>query len=191
LPFLFVYLFYCYLFSVKQVFSDLDFLGWYTTGEAPTDKDLEVHKQFTLYNESSVFLKLNPGARHVGDLPITVYESVIDLVDGEATMLFVELPYTLATEEAERIGVDHVARMSSSDTGESSLGNTLLLFLCPVRPLGHHKMCKPKDSLFLRRRDSIGPAALGRYQAFSSRGTYRVIRCLTLPACVFCCLACP
>ena len=25
-------------------------------------------------------------------------------------MLFVKLPYTLATEEAERIGLDHVAR---------------------------------------------------------------------------------
>lgn len=36
-------------------------------------------------------------------------------------MLFVPLTYTLATEEAERIGVDHVARMSSTDSGESSL----------------------------------------------------------------------
>lgn len=36
-------------------------------------------------------------------------------------MLFVSLQYTLATEEAERIGVDHVARMSSNDAGESSL----------------------------------------------------------------------
>lgn len=36
-------------------------------------------------------------------------------------MLFVPLTYTLATEEAERIGVDHVARMSSTDAGESSL----------------------------------------------------------------------
>lgn len=51
-----------------------------------------------------------------------MFESVIDLVDGEATMLFVELSYTLATEEAERIGLDHVARMTSSETGESSLG---------------------------------------------------------------------
>jgi hypothetical protein len=25
-----------------------------------------------------------------------------------------------------------------------------LLFLCSVRPLGHHRMCKPKESLFLR-----------------------------------------
>ena len=55
-------------------------------------------------------------------LPVAVYESVIDLINGEATMLFIELQYTLATEEAERIGVDHVARMSTADTGESSNG---------------------------------------------------------------------
>ena len=52
-----------------------------------------------------------------------MYESVIDLVNGEATMLFVELSYTLATEEAERIGVDHVARMASGDSSESSQGS--------------------------------------------------------------------
>lgn len=37
-------------------------------------------------------------------------------------MLFVPLTYILATEEAERIGVDHVARMSSNEAGENSLG---------------------------------------------------------------------
>ncbi len=37
-------------------------------------------------------------------------------------MLFVELGYTLATEEAERIGVDHVARVSTADTTDSSTG---------------------------------------------------------------------
>jgi len=56
-----------------------------------------------------------------------MYESVIDLVVGQATMLFVELHYTLATEEAERIGVDHVARMSSNEAGESSLGEWVLV----------------------------------------------------------------
>ena len=40
----------------------------------------------------------------------------------QATVLFVDIPYTLATEEAERIGVDHVARMSTADTGDSSTG---------------------------------------------------------------------
>jgi hypothetical protein len=34
----------------------------------------------------------------------------IDALAGQARILFVKLPYTLATEEAERIGLDHVAR---------------------------------------------------------------------------------
>ncbi|KAG1678117.1 COP9 signalosome complex subunit 6 [Nymphon striatum] len=137
----------------KQVFSDLDFLGWYTTGGAPNQSDIKVHKQsipseedlmrspqssegrICAINESPLFLKMDPLQRNSDviiyviftviyaqfKLPLTLYESVIDLIDGEATMLFVELTYTLATEEAERIGVDHVARMSASDTGESSL----------------------------------------------------------------------
>lgn len=51
-----------------------------------------------------------------------MYESIIDIVNSETTMLFVQLPYVLATEEAERIGVDHVARMSAADNSETSLG---------------------------------------------------------------------
>lgn len=47
-------------------------------------------------------------------------------------MLFAELTYTLATEEAERIGVDHVARMTATGTGENSTGkrgwSNVLLF---------------------------------------------------------------
>lgn len=103
----------------KQVFSEMDFLGWYTTGDSPTEADIHVHKQICEINESPIMLKMNPLARNT-DLPVAVYESVIDLINGEATMLFIELQYTLATEEAERIGVDHVARMSTADTGESS-----------------------------------------------------------------------
>jgi len=55
-------------------------------------------------------------------LPVKLYESVIDVVHGEATMLFVNLIYTLATEEAERIGVDHVVRMSTHENGGKSAG---------------------------------------------------------------------
>ena len=75
-----------------------------------------------------------PGASST-DLPVSLYESVIDMVNlqvetkfeqynlsplynsrsnwiKQARMLFVKLPYTLATEEAERIGLDHVARFA-------------------------------------------------------------------------------
>jgi len=94
----------------KQVFSDMDFLGWYSTGDQPTPKDISVHRQITELNESPLFLQLSPGASTT-DLPVALFESVIDLMEGQARMLFVKLPYTLATEEAERIGLDHVARI--------------------------------------------------------------------------------
>ncbi|XP_037948549.1 COP9 signalosome complex subunit 6-like [Teleopsis dalmanni] len=105
----------------KKVFSDLDFIGWYTTGEAPTERDLKIQKQIANINECPIMLQLNPLSRSVEQLPLKLYETVIDLINGEATMLFVPLTYTLATEEAERIGVDHVARMSTNETGEKSV----------------------------------------------------------------------
>ena len=46
---------------------------------------------------------------------------------SKARVLFVDVPYTLATEEAERIGVDHVARMSSAGNSEISSGKISLL----------------------------------------------------------------
>lgn len=111
----------------KQVFSEMDFLGWYTTGGPPNMSDIKVHRQMCRINESPIFLKLNPLAGHTdvcippslkgNRLPVTLYES---LINGQSTVLFVPLEYTLATEEAERIGVDHVARVSTSDSGESS-----------------------------------------------------------------------
>jgi len=109
----------------KQVFSEMEFLGWYSTGDGPTESDIKIHKQFFSINESPVFFQLMPTAR-TSDLPISLYESVIDLVKGEATVLFVDIPYTLATEEAERIGVDHVARMATADTGDSSTAEHLV-----------------------------------------------------------------
>jgi COP9 signalosome complex subunit 6 len=105
----------------KQVFSDLDFLGWYTTGSGPTEKHIKVHRQICQINECPILLQLDPNSKKMDTLPISLFESVIDIVQGEATMLFVPITYTLATEEAERIGVDHVARMASSnDAGENS-----------------------------------------------------------------------
>uniref|UniRef100_A0A8C6KF97 COP9 signalosome complex subunit 6 n=1 Tax=Nothobranchius furzeri TaxID=105023 RepID=A0A8C6KF97_NOTFU len=103
----------------KQVFKEMEFLGWYTTGGPPDQSDIHIHKQVCEIIESPLFLKLNPMTKHT-DLPVSVYESVIDIISGEATMLFAELTYTLATEEAERIGVDHVARMTATGTGENS-----------------------------------------------------------------------
>jgi len=54
-----------------------------------------------------------------------MYESVIDVVNGEATLLFVQLEYTLVTEEAERIGLDHMARLSSTQSSAESTNSVV------------------------------------------------------------------
>lgn len=113
------------LFLDKQVFSDLDFLGWYTSAPQPTEKHIKIHRQICQINESPILLLMDTTNKPVEQLPIQLLESVIDIVAGEATMLFVPLTYTLATEEAERIGVDHVARHAmaqSNDAGGNSYG---------------------------------------------------------------------
>ena len=99
----------------KQVFADLDFLGWYTIGASPTERDITLHKQVCTINESPVLLKLEPFGKHT-DLPMSIYESVIDIIGSQVSMLFIELEYTLVTEEAERIGVDHIAKHTSNAT---------------------------------------------------------------------------
>jgi COP9 signalosome complex subunit 6 len=72
---------------------------------------------------------MDTGNKHIEQLPIQLFESVIDIVAGEATMLFVPLTYTLATEEAERIGVDHVARMAqSNESSANSYGNQIKIY---------------------------------------------------------------
>lgn len=43
-----------------------------------------------------------------------MFETIIDIVNGEPKMLFVDLNYTIKTEEAERIGLDHVAKLSAT-----------------------------------------------------------------------------
>jgi len=104
----------------KQVFSEMDFLGWYCTGERPGAPEILIHKQIIELNESPLFLQLSPGGGNCAELPVFLYESVIDMIEGQARILFVKLPYTLATEEAERIGLDHVARIISGNDNSSS-----------------------------------------------------------------------
>lgn len=57
------------MFPVKQVFSDMDFLGWYTTGDTPTEREIAVHRQICDINECPVMLMLNPAGRN-GDVSL-------------------------------------------------------------------------------------------------------------------------
>lgn len=103
----------------KQVFKDIDFQGWYSTGGDLSDLDVKVHCQICSIIENPIFLKLNPNSPP-GHQNISTFESVIDLDDGNAVTRLLPLNYTLTTEEAERIGIDHVARATNAESEDVS-----------------------------------------------------------------------
>ncbi|KAK4051319.1 hypothetical protein OIO90_004800, partial [Microbotryomycetes sp. JL221] len=129
----------------KQVFPAFDFLGWYTIGDEPSTQDIHLHKQASLtrspplslamiffkYNETPLFAQLsrnNNNTTHSStndnkDVPIILYESIIEIKDNQPQVVFVETSYQIETGEAERVAVDHVAKTSSTEsTGiESSM----------------------------------------------------------------------
>eukprot|EP00270_Netrium_digitus_P014105 TRINITY_DN4755_c0_g1_i2.p1 TRINITY_DN4755_c0_g1~~TRINITY_DN4755_c0_g1_i2.p1 ORF type:complete len:281 (+),score=21.97 TRINITY_DN4755_c0_g1_i2:177-1019(+) len=100
----------------KKVFPNYDILGWYSTGSDVEDSDMNIHKALMDINESPIYVVLNPlinPARK--DLPISIYESELHVIDGVPSLIFVKSNYTIETVEAERISVDHVAHIKPSD----------------------------------------------------------------------------
>jgi len=107
----------------KKVFTSYDFLGLYTTGEKASATDIEIHKQITELNESPLYLLLDPIACSRADrkeLPISIFESELHIVNEKPTLLFVKVPYKIETGEAERISVDHVAHITPSGVSSGS-----------------------------------------------------------------------
>eukprot|EP00026_Physarum_polycephalum_P011878 Phypoly_transcript_12126.p1 GENE.Phypoly_transcript_12126~~Phypoly_transcript_12126.p1 ORF type:complete len:283 (+),score=52.41 Phypoly_transcript_12126:62-910(+) len=116
----------------KKVFPTNDFLGWYSTSNGVAVSDLAIHKQFLEINESPIYLALDAAAafqQATKDLPITIFESELHVVQDQPTMLFVKVPYRIQTGEAERIGVDHVARVTPAGGAEGSQLTTHLMSL--------------------------------------------------------------
>jgi COP9 signalosome complex subunit 6 len=117
----------------KQVLCEMDLLGWYSTGESPEDEDVHVHKQILEVHESPLFIQMNPAAKSLNDLPISMYESSIDIVNGEmgrqeTRMVFMKIKYDLTTEDSERIGLDHVAKISTAnETSQSKVSENLMV----------------------------------------------------------------
>jgi len=107
-------------FTAISVFKKLHLIGWYTTGCEITDAHIVVHRQIMKSNEGALFLLLDPSPKaSARELPISLYEPVMELSSSDQqNVAFAKIGFALATEEAERIGVDHVAKQLGS-TGSS------------------------------------------------------------------------
>ncbi|KAI8910856.1 Cops6 protein [Gorgonomyces haynaldii] len=86
----------------RQVFPDLELLGWYTTG---TNIDLlPINKQFLQANESPIVLLLDPQNAQ-SEMPIKMFET--NIIGADAKMSLLPVEFQVETNEAERIAVDH------------------------------------------------------------------------------------
>lgn len=118
----------------KLVFPTLDLLGWYTIGDVPTPQDLEIHKQLLAYNETPLLIQLHQtvasfeNAEVNGELPIRVYETVVEIVQGETTNFFVPAGYKIETGEAERIAVDHASK-AGAESGADNESSSKCFFI--------------------------------------------------------------
>ena len=59
-------------YPVKQVFSNMEFLGWYSIGDLPTEEDTNFHKQvraFTMHTQHHlIILKITINAVYIHQL---------------------------------------------------------------------------------------------------------------------------
>mmetsp|Transcript_22647 Transcript_22647/g.43269 ORF Transcript_22647/g.43269 Transcript_22647/m.43269 type:complete len:299 (-) Transcript_22647:579-1475(-) len=105
----------------KKVFPTSDVIGWYSTGSELQDVDLQIHKTVTEINENPVFMLMNPVIAPASkDLPISLYESELHVIDGVPSIVFAQAAYTIETVEAERISVDQIARILPSGSTSSA-----------------------------------------------------------------------
>ncbi|KAH8917869.1 COP9 signalosome subunit 6, partial [Atractiella rhizophila] len=102
----------------KQVFPSFILLGWYSVGSEPTAEDQDVMRQLVEYNESPLFFQLSPLQFSGKDLPLTIYEPVVEIRNKEPQQFFIRVDYKIVSGEAERIAVDHTAKPAQSATSE-------------------------------------------------------------------------
>jgi len=93
-----------------RVFENNEILGWYSSGKNVEQYDLHIHQQVEQFNETPLFLLLNPdpapGSR---ELPLALLETTVKSGgDDKPSLVFTKVAYRVETTEAERIAVDHL-----------------------------------------------------------------------------------
>jgi len=121
------------LSQFQRVFEHDEILGWYATGKVEIF-DTSIHQQVETYNESPLFLLLDPESKPGSqNLPINLYETTVRVIDEKPRVVFTKIPYSIETTEAERIAVDHVANVSTG--GRSMLTSHLSTLQSAIKML--------------------------------------------------------
>ena len=121
-----------------EVYEDRDLVGWYAVAPAPTANHLALHEEFVKYNESPLFLLMDPQPQQdAKDLPIQVYETEVH----DLKTVFATVPFQLETTQTERVAMEAVAQTGCTDrelmldTHVASLDTSLKTLAARVRAL--------------------------------------------------------
>uniref|UniRef100_A0A7S0IIX7 COP9 signalosome complex subunit 6 n=1 Tax=Calcidiscus leptoporus TaxID=127549 RepID=A0A7S0IIX7_9EUKA len=104
----------------KKTFPRYDMLGWYSTVVAEQPGDLQLQQQLCEVNDSLLYLCADLTCTAGRELPMTLYESEVALINDAPTMRFSKVAYKVDSVESERIAVDHVAHILPSGDSNSS-----------------------------------------------------------------------
>lgn len=136
----------------NQIFGQYVVVGWYSTGDRVSADDLRLHEEvFTVMNEAPILLMMNT-RKNMNDHSknstgcsamqtdgtgskletdghqsgtLTTYQLELKVIDDVPKKLFVSVPHRFASEDSERIGVDHVMRHAVRG-GDHSTSSTAL-----------------------------------------------------------------
>jgi len=93
----------------KRIYPEHECLGWYSTATDIMLTDLPFHKRFTEYNESPLYIRMNPVVRvDAKALPVNVYRMEMKIVKEVPKTVFIDLPFKVVSEPAERVTTDHI-----------------------------------------------------------------------------------
>jgi len=102
------------------VYKDKELLGWYAVASEATSGHLALHKDFLKFNESPLFLLMDPSPS-VDELPIQIFEYELHVVQETPTMLFAPVPWRLETLQAEQIAMEQVAKTKTDSVSETAV----------------------------------------------------------------------
>ncbi|OQV14616.1 putative COP9 signalosome complex subunit 6 [Hypsibius exemplaris] len=107
----------------KQILPGLDYIGWYTVSdEFLTMQDLDMQNQMWEVSQNPFLLKAR--GNKPDSFPVDLFESVIEFESGAPKVKFIPLTYNIVFEQAEQIGVHHIATKADAESAESAVAET-------------------------------------------------------------------
>lgn len=135
----------------RQIFAQYNVVGWYCTGSEISREDHRLHSQvFSILNEAPILLLINPTVGDVGKHArggasssqstmsshkaihspglLVAYQMELRVVNDLPKTVLSPVPHRYASEDSERIAVDHVMRHAVPGGGDGTSSTALHLW---------------------------------------------------------------